>query len=244
MCHSIIMPNQVIFKDLGRISYKKAWDYQQELMAQAIARKRRNVELKPTDADWKKPIHHLLFCDHPPVYTLGKSGSKDNLLLDDAQLQTGGFEFFNINRGGDITYHGPGQIIAYPIFDLDEFFRDIRKYVRMLEEIVIRMLRDYDITAGRSEGYPGVWLAANEAQPERKICAIGVHLSRWVTMHGFALNVKTNLAHFQNIIPCGINEGNKGVTSMEKELGKKVNIEEVKANLRKRFADLFEFEYA
>lgn len=238
------MRNQVIFKDLGRISYQKAWDYQQELLEQAIAIKRQNRPLSVTDADWKQQQHYLLFCDHPPVYTLGKSGKKEHLLLNETQLEEQGFEFFKINRGGDITYHGPGQVIAYPIFDLDEFFTDIHRYVRLLEEVVILMLAEYGIEGTRVEGYTGVWMAGTESLPKRKICAIGVHLSRWVTMHGFALNVKTDLGHFQNIVPCGINDSDKDVTSMEHELGRTIDIEEVKAKLRQHFSDLFEFDFA
>lgn len=238
------MSNQVIFQDLGRISYQEAWDYQQELLAQAIVIKRHNRNRVSTDIDWKLQQHHLLFCDHPPVYTLGKSGKKEHLLLNETELEEQGFEFFKINRGGDITYHGPGQVIAYPIFDLDEFFTDVHRYVRTLEEVVIRMLVEYGIAGGREEGYTGVWLAGNETQPKRKICAIGVHLSRWVTMHGFALNVQTDLGHFQNIVPCGINDSDKDVTSMEQELGRSIDIEEVKAKLKIHFAALFEFEFA
>ncbi len=238
------MPNQVIFKDLGRVSYQKAWDYQQQLLDQAIALKRHNRQLSASDADWKQQQHHLLFCDHPPVYTLGKSGKKEHLLLNEIQLNEQGFEFFKINRGGDITYHGPGQVIAYPIFDLEEFFTDVHRYVRTLEEVVIRMLAEYGIEGGREDGYTGVWLAGTASSPKRKICAIGVHLSRWVSMHGFALNVKTNLGHFKNIVPCGINESDKDVTSMEQELGCEIEIEDVKMKLKAHFADLFEFTYA
>lgn len=177
------------------------------------------------------------------MYTLGKSGSLDHLLLNEQELDKEGFTFYKINRGGDITYHGPGQIVGYPIFDLDCFFTDVHKYVRYLEEAVIRTLRDYGIEGRREQGFTGVWLAATDNQPKRKICAIGVHLSRWVTMHGFAFNVNTQLSHFENIIPCGINDDDKSVTSMSKELNKVIDIAEVKHKLKNHFAQLFEFEF-
>lgn len=188
-------------------------------------------------------IHYLLFCEHNPVYTLGKSGSETNLLLNAEALEQQGFEFFRINRGGDITYHGPGQITGYPIFDLDCFFTDVHRYVRYLEETVILTLAEYGIEAGREQGYTGVWLAADGARPKRKICAIGVHLSRWVTMHGFAFNVNTRLEHFHNIIPCGIADTDKDITSLQQELGRELDMEEVREKLRGHFAQLFEFEF-
>ena len=180
----------------------------------------------------------------PLVYTLGKSGSIDNLLLDNEALAQAGFEFFKINRGGDITYHGPGQIVGYPIFDLDRFFTDVHRYVRFLEEAVILTLADYGIYGTRVEKYTGVWLEATEDKPLRKICAIGVHLSRWVTMHGFAFNINTNLGHFNNIIACGITDEDKTVTSLAKELGREMDIEEVKSRLKNHFAHLFGFTFA
>ena len=229
---------EVIVKDLGAINYQKAWDYQQTLLDELVKIKRAN-----RDAEFpEKQKHYFLFCDHPPVYTLGKSGSKENLLLTDEQILTKGIQFFKINRGGDITYHGPGQIVGYPIFDLECFFTDVHKYVRYIEEAIIKMLADYNIDGGRIEGYTGVWLLPNEGQKKRKICAIGVHLSRWVTMHGFALNVNTDLGYFDNIIPCGIQEEDKEVTSMAKELGKEVDEQKVKEKIVHYFAELFKFE--
>lgn len=236
---------QVIFKDLGRISYQKAWDYQHELQDATIATKRQNWE-REKQGEAKLPTrHYLLFCEHNPVYTLGKSGSTNHLLLDETGLREKGIEFFKINRGGDITYHGPGQITGYPIFDLDEFFTDIHKYVRYLEEAVIRTIAEYGITDGfRIKGYTGVWLPEKDGQPKRKICAIGVRLSRWVTMHGFAFNVNTDLGYFRHIVPCGIDEGDKDVTSLAAELGRPVDLAEVKARLKAHFADLFGFDFA
>ncbi|MCL4161642.1 UNVERIFIED_CONTAM: hypothetical protein GTU68_059128 [Idotea baltica] len=219
---------QVKFEDLGLINYQEAWDYQTGLHKSVVAHKLEN---------------YLLFCEHPPVYTLGKSGSLDHLLLNEAELEEGGFSFHKINRGGDITYHGPGQVVAYPIFDLDGFFTDVHKYVRFLEEVVIRTLAEYDIEGTREKGYTGVWLPAKGQLPKRKICAIGVHLSRWVTMHGFAFNVNTNLQHFQHIIPCGIQEDDKTVTSLATELGSPVDVEVIKTQLKAHFAELFVFGF-
>jgi lipoyl(octanoyl) transferase len=235
---------QVVFKDLGVISYREAWDYQQQLLAAAIDTKRRNRELKEQGTATLIPVrHHLLFCQHPPVYTLGKSGSTENLLLDEQGLQEKGIEFFKINRGGDITYHGPGQIVGYPIFDLDEFFTDVHRYVRSIEEAVIRTIAEYGIEGYRIKEYTGVWLPEKGWLPKRKICAIGVHLSRWVTMHGFAFNVNTGLDYFRHIVPCGINDGDKDVTSLAKELGKTMDENEVKEKLKRHFADVFGFEF-
>ncbi len=231
------MDNQVTHQDLGLISYQKAWDYQTVLNKKLIDRKRANGEDEGYQA-----YHYLLTCEHKPVYTLGKSGSMDNLLLDKSELSQSKFEFFKINRGGDITYHGPGQLVVYPIFDLEYFFRDIHKYVRFLEEVVIRTLAEYDIVATRQEGFTGVWIL-NDKGPSRKICAIGVHLSRWVTLHGLAFNINSNLSHFGNIIPCGIATEDKTVTSLEKELGKKVDMNEVKTKIKSHFASLFEYKY-
>lgn len=235
---------QVIFEDLGLISYQTAWDYQarqqKEIIARKLANRQRKKDMKPLE-----PVgHRLIFCEHPPVYTLGKSGSMDHLLLNEAELERQGFEFFRINRGGDITYHGPGQIVGYPLFDLDEFFTDVHRYVRYLEEAVIRTLAEYGPAGKRVAGYTGVWLDAAGQRPERKICAIGVHLSRWVTLHGFAFNINTDLSHFDHIVPCGIADENKAVTSLARELGQTVSIEEVKTKLQHHFAELFGFEYA
>jgi len=226
------------------MSYQKAWDFQttlhQEIVEQKLARRKADQTLPASSSG----LHYLLFCEHPPVYTLGKSGSIDNLLLDNEALAQAGFEFFKINRGGDITYHGPGQIVGYPLFDLDRFFTDVHRYVRFLEEVVILTLAEYGIQGTRVEKYTGVWLEATADQPLRKICAIGVHLSRWVTMHGFAFNINTNLGHFNNIIACGITDEDKTVTSLSKELGREMDIEEVKVRLKNHFAQLFGFTFA
>jgi lipoyl(octanoyl) transferase len=234
---------QVIFQDLGLMDYQQAWDYQTQVHQALVASKRHNRQEAQLGRATEPQRHQLLFCEHPPVYTLGKSGSIDHLLLNEAELAAQGFTFYKINRGGDITYHGPGQIVGYPIFDLDCFFTDVHRYVRYLEEAVVRTLAEYDLHGHREPGFTGVWLAATDNLPKRKICAIGVHLSRWVTLHGFAFNVNSNLSHFENIIPCGINDADKGVTSMAKELGQPVAVEKVKTKLRAHFADLFGFDY-
>lgn len=235
---------QVKFRDLGRIDYQKAWDYQTELHKELVTRKLSNRDKRKVGESEEEQYHYLLFCEHPPVYTLGKTGSVDHLLLDEQGLNDGGFSFYKINRGGDITYHGPGQIVGYPIFDLDCFFTDVHKYVRYLEEAVMRTLGDYGIEAYREgKGYTGVWIAAGNGKPKRKICAIGIHLSRWVSMHGFAFNVNPSMDHFNNIIPCGIQDQDKDVTSMAQELQRPIDIEEVKAKLKAHYADLFNFQY-
>jgi lipoyl(octanoyl) transferase len=226
---------KVVFQDLGQIDYKEAWDYQEKLFDQIIAVKRKNR---------KEEIHletqsYLLFCEHPHVYTLGKSGNESNLLVNEEYLKSRGATFHKINRGGDITYHGPGQIVGYPILDLENFFTDIHKYLRFLEEAVILTLKEYGIESSRSDGETGVWLESG-TKNARKICALGVRSSRWVTMHGFAFNVDPDLDYFGNIIPCGIVD--KSVTSMEKELGKKVDIKEVKNKLRVHLASIFKME--
>jgi lipoyl(octanoyl) transferase len=234
---------KVIYRDLGRMAYQEAWDYQTDLFKKAIALKLQNR----THIEKGEPIdpvkHFLLFCEHQPVYTLGKSGSMDHLLKGEDELSKEGVSFFKINRGGDITYHGPGQITGYPVFDLDEFFTDVHKYVRFLEEAIIRTLSKYGIKGERDSGYTGVWLPESEGKPRRKICAIGVHMSRWVTMHGFAFNVNTDLGYFNNIVPCGIDEPGRDVTSLQAELGRVVDMEEVKDFLKKSFAEVFEFEF-
>ncbi|MEO1516351.1 MAG: lipoyl(octanoyl) transferase LipB [Bacteroidota bacterium] len=233
---------KVSVEDLGKIRYKEAWDYQQQLLQDTVGIKLANRKLSPDDESYQIPPHHFLFCEHLPVYTLGKSGSASHLLLNQKELEEKGFEFFKINRGGDITYHGPGQVVGYPIFDLDRFFNDIHKYVRYIEEAIMRTLAEYGLETIRKEGYTGVWLAKTDVLPYRKICAIGVHMSRWVSMHGFALNVNTNLGHFHHIVPCGINEADMAVTSMELELGRKIDMEEVKQKIIRHFANLFQFE--
>lgn len=228
---------KVFFEDLGRIDYKSAWDYQEKLFNEIIQQKLTQRD-KPRE-DFL-PKHHLLFCEHNHVYTLGKSGSMKNLLINQDILNEKQISFFKINRGGDITYHGPGQIVGYPILDLDYFFTDIGKYLRLLEESVILTLKDYGLEAGRSPGETGVWLDPQSPSRSRKICAIGVRCSRWVTMHGFAFNVNTDLSYFKFIVPCGIE--NKGVTSMQKELSRELDMEEVKMKLRNHFAALFDCE--
>jgi lipoyl(octanoyl) transferase len=225
------------------MGYQEAWDLQTELHAATVARKRANRAGEKEGQPLQEQFHHLLFVEHPPVYTLGKSGSLDNLLLDEKTLADQGFTFHKINRGGDITYHGPGQLVAYPIFDLEEFFTDVHKYVRYLEEVVIRTCADFGVHAERDEGYTGVWLPGDAArrQPRRKICAIGVHLSRWTTLHGFAFNVRPNLTHFRNIIPCGIEDADRSVTSLSVEIGRPVELDEVKPIVLRHFGEVFGF---
>ncbi len=235
---------KVEYQDLGQIAYQKAWDYQQSLLKEVVDTKVANRRLvKENQPVGTIPKNYLLFCEHPPVYTLGKSGSMEHLLLNTQELDKRGIQFHKINRGGDITFHGLGQVVGYPIFDLDQFFTDVHKYVRFLEEVIIRTLSDFDITGTRIEGFTGVWLKGKEGMPNRKICAIGVHLSRWVTMHGFAFNVNTDLNFFNFIIPCGINDANKTVTSLAKELGTPVDIQYVKRQIKFHFSSLFDFTY-
>lgn len=237
------MMQKVRFEDLGNMDYQLAWDYQTQLHRSLIELKMQNRHLNDAGQSTADPLHHLLFCEHPPVYTLGKSGSMDHLLLSESELAEQGFTFYKINRGGDITYHGPGQIVGYPIFDLDYFFTDVRRYVNTIEESIIRTIAEYGLTGTRIKEYTGVWLEAVNNLPARKICAIGVHLSRWVTLHGFAFNVNTQLSHFNHIVPCGIADDDKTVTSLAQELGSEVSIEEVKEKLKLHFAQLFDFEY-
>jgi len=227
---------QVVYSDLGLIDYKEAWDFQEKLFARIVQQKIANRD-KPL-SEQVTPENYLLFCAHPHVYTLGKSGQAENLLVNEQQLEDLHAAFYKINRGGDITYHGPGQIVGYPLLDLDQFFTDIHKYLRLLEETIILMLAEYGIKGERYPGYTGVWLDPDEPVKARKICAMGVRTSRWVTMHGWALNVNSDLSMFSNIVPCGIDD--KAVTSMEKELGRKVNEEEVKEKLKYHFATLFD----
>lgn len=231
------MNKKVALQDLGRKDYKETWDYQEQLFKAIVDAKVKN---RREGINLETP-NHFLFVEHPHVYTLGKSGDIGNLLVDDKVLAAKGATFYKINRGGDITYHGPGQIVGYPILDLDNFFTDIHKYLRFLEEMVIRTLAEYGLKAERSEGETGVWLDVGTPFA-RKICAMGVRASRWVTMHGFALNVNADLGYFDLMIPCGIKD--KAVTSLNVELGKKeVNMEEVKQKLLKHFTDLFEAEF-
>ena len=232
------MGKTIAYQDLGLVPYTTAWDLQTELFNQVIARKMHNREAAP-DAQVEQ-FHHLLFCEHPHVYTLGRNGKAEHLLLDEAGLKAHEATFHNINRGGDITYHGFGQVVGYPILDLDEFFTDIGRYIRLLEEAVIQVLLPYGIQGERIKGLSGVWLDATGNDP-RKICAIGVHLSRWTTMHGFALNVNTDLSYFKHIVPCGIDD--KAVTSMQQELGQWVDPAPIKKALREQLAELLEAEY-
>ncbi|HHZ64429.1 MAG TPA: lipoyl(octanoyl) transferase LipB [Flavobacteriales bacterium] len=229
---------KVSYIDLGLINYQEGWDFQEKVFSELVQCKIDNRNLPKSEQ--RNTESSLIFCEHPHVYTLGKTGSESNLLLDKKQLEDRGANFYKINRGGDITYHGPGQIVGYPIFDLDNFFTDIGKYLRFLEEVVIRTLRDFDIAAGRLEGCTGVWIDPSDTKKARKISAIGVRSSRWVTMHGFAFNVNTDLDYFNNIIPCGIDD--KQVTSMKKELGHDINMESVKGSLKGHFENLFEME--
>lgn len=227
------MNKQIIVKDLGHKDYKETWEYQESLFEEIVELKRKN---RAENTDLPTP-NYFLFVEHPHVYTLGKSGHIENLLIDEAALAKKGASFYKINRGGDITYHGPGQIVGYPIIDLENFFTDIHKYLRSLEEVIIRTLADYGIKGERSEGETGVWLDVGTPFA-RKICAMGVRASRWVTMHGFALNVNTDLGYFDNIIPCGIR--GKSVTSLNVELSKeKVDTEEVKRYILKHFEEIF-----
>ncbi|MFN0083369.1 MAG: lipoyl(octanoyl) transferase LipB [Ferruginibacter sp.] len=227
----------VIFKDLGINDYKTAWDYQENLLQQNVSVKTaiRNDAAMAQKLD---TTNYLLFCEHEPVYTLGKSGNMKNVLMSVQELEANNIQFIKTNRGGDITFHGPQQIVGYPILDLEKFYTDIGKYLRNLEEVIILTIAEYGIKGERSAGETGVWIEPRIAGRERKICAVGVRCSRWITMHGFALNVNTDLTYFDNIIPCGIE--NKQVTSVEKELGKKVDFEEVKEKVRENFEKVFE----
>ena len=230
------MNKSIQFQDLGLKDYKETWDLQEEILKKTVAIKVRN---RRENAGLSTP-NHFLFVSHAHVYTLGKSGDLSNLLLNEEQLKIKGANFYKINRGGDITYHGPGQIVGYPILDLENFFTDIHKYLRLLEETIILTLADYDLEASRSEGETGVWLDVGTPFA-RKICALGVRASRWVTMHGFALNVNTDLGYFDHIIPCGIR--GKSVTSLRVELKKdQLDENEVKEKLLKHFLNLFEVQ--
>ncbi len=227
---------KIQLQDISLKNYKDAWDYQNELFQKIIA-----IKLENRDREEQKPTpNYFLFTEHPHVYTLGKSGDVNNLLLNEKQLKEKGITFFKSNRGGDITYHGPGQVVGYPIIDLDNFFPDIHIYMRKLEEVIILTIAEYGLKGERSEGETGVWLDVGTPFV-RKICALGVRTSRWVTMHGFALNVTTDLGFFDHIIPCGIR--GKAVTSLEVELGKKLPHQEVKDKILKHFSKVFEAEF-
>lgn len=228
---------EVIFQDLGLIDYKEAWDYQEKLFKGTVDQK---IAIRKGETT-EETKNYLLFCQHPHVYTLGKSGDKANLLLDEVGLNQHEATYYEINRGGDITYHGPGQLVAYPIFDLDHFFSDIHKYLRYLEEAVINTLAEYGIESGRVDGLTGVWIDGDKPSA-RKICAMGVKSSRWVTMHGIGFNVNSDLSYFSHIVPCGIDD--KAVTSMEQELGKPLDFQEVAEVLKKKLAEQFGYAYS
>jgi lipoyl(octanoyl) transferase len=239
---------QVTYTDLGNMRYKEAWDYQEQLLQQNLQVKAgRSLLLQeamagtaPEDAvnqNMLQTAHHLLLVEHPPVYTLGKSGKEENILISEDERSRLGIEYFRINRGGDITFHGPGQIVGYPILDLEKFFTDIGRYLRNLEEVIILTLAAYGIKGERSPGETGVWIEPDIKGRERKICALGVRCSRWITMHGFAFNVNTDLSYFDHIIPCGIRD--KQVTSLQQELGRTLNMEEVKQRLLRNFEKVF-----
>ncbi|MDB5195791.1 MAG: octanoyltransferase [Flaviaesturariibacter sp.] len=231
------------------MDYKTAWDYQERLLQENLALKKKAQENKEQGTDSEpfltpnsepRTTNYLLFVEHPPVYTLGKSGKMEHVLIDEQERSEKGIAFYQTNRGGDITFHGTGQIVGYPIFDLEKFYTDIGRYLRELEEVIILTLAEYGITSGRSQGETGVWIDALEKGAERKICAMGVRCSRWITMHGFALNVNTDLDYFNHIIPCGIQ--NKKVTSLKEELGREVPMQEVKEKLKKNFERVFKVE--
>lgn len=228
------MPQEVYVRDLGVIEYGEAWRFQDSLLLENTSKKIRLA--KGEDAGETK--HHLLFCEHLPVYTLGKSGKEEHVLISKEELVKRNIGYYPTNRGGDITYHGPGQVVGYPIIDLEKFFTDIGKYLRCLEDVIILTLTHYGITADRSPGETGVWLDPANKLKARKICAMGVRCSRWVTMHGFALNVNTDLSYFNSIVPCGIPD--KQVTSLQKELGRNVEMEEVKQLILKNFEKVFQ----
>ena len=234
------MRQKVVFEDLGIRSYQPTWDYQEALLLKNTQIKwaaRQNEQEVTTTATENR----LLLVEHPPVFTLGKSGKREHVLVTDNQLQNLGIEFFHINRGGDVTYHGWQQLVGYPILDLDKFKTDLGWYLRSLEQVIIEVLAEYGIQGERSAGETGVWLQPNDPFLARKICAMGIKCSRWITMHGFALNVNTDLAHFELIVPCGIQ--GKTVTSLEKELGHKVDYEEVKEKIKKHFELVFECDF-
>jgi len=238
----------VLYQDLGQQDYKSTWDYQEQLLRENMRRKSVVYSQESTVVYYGDKLsqaslstqHYLLFVEHPPVYTLGKSGQIGNLLISDEEREDKKIEFFKTNRGGDITFHGPQQIVGYPILDLEKFTTDIGKYLRNIEEVIILTLAEYGINGGRSAGETGVWIDADIKGKERKICAIGVRCSRWITMHGFALNVNTDLDYFNHIVPCGIE--NKQVTSIEKELCRKVDFEEAKEKVKRNFERVFEVE--
>ncbi|WP_068246939.1 lipoyl(octanoyl) transferase LipB [Hydrotalea flava] len=229
------MERLVYFEDLGLKDYKSVWDFQEQLLAT-------NVALKSNEVTRKQTKNYLLFVEHTPVYTLGKSGKREHILISEAEMKEKSIDFFHINRGGDITFHGPQQIVGYPILDLDKFKTDLGWYLRSLEEVIIQTLAIYGIKGSRSEGETGVWIDPDKKGFERKICAMGIKCSRWITMHGFAFNINTDLNYFNNIIPCGIQ--NKQVTSLQKELGMPIPMDEVKQHVKENFAKVFEVGWA
>ncbi|MDQ3550440.1 MAG: lipoyl(octanoyl) transferase LipB [Bacteroidota bacterium] len=235
------MSKQIVqFEDLGMLDYKSAWEYQEKLLQENLQVKK-SVQSKDEKHSLSETTnHYLLFVEHPPVYTMGKRGNISNVLINESERSAQGIQFYLTNRGGDITFHGPDQIVGYPILDLEKFYTDIGRYLRELEEVIILTLKDYGIKAGRSAGETGVWIDASVKGRERKICAMGVRCSRWITMHGFALNVNTDLSYFNHIIPCGIQ--NKKVTSMKEELGKDLDMAEVKEVVKKNFEKVFVVE--
>jgi lipoyl(octanoyl) transferase len=241
---------EVLYRDLGKIGYKAAWDYQETLLKENVSIKSEQIRLqqKPGEGtmfdDNVQPnstVNYLLLLEHPPVYTLGKSGHAEHILISGIEMEEKGIEFFQTNRGGDITFHGPGQLVGYPILDLEKFYTDIGRYLRNLEEVIILTLAEYGITGDRSPGETGVWLDPFVKGRERKICAMGVRCSRWITMHGFALNVNTDLVYFENIIPCGIR--NKQVTSLQQELGRNIDLQEIKESVQRNFQKVFEVSF-
>jgi lipoyl(octanoyl) transferase len=237
----------IVVKDLGNMPYQAAWDYQTGIHKALVDNKLAHRGIK---SGTYAQLHQILLVEHPPVYTLGRSGSMDNLLLTEQELQERDITFFPINRGGDITFHGPGQVVGYPILDLECFFTDVHQYVRYLEEVIIRTLAEYGLVGTRIEGYTGVWIDNNphfpstdpDALKKRKICAIGVHLSRWTTLHGWAFNVNSDLSYFNYIVPCGIVDEDKTVTSMARELGREIDIKEVKRHILRHFGEVFDAE--
>ena len=233
------MRQQVIFEDLGIQSYQPTWDYQEQLLKEAVAQKT-EARTQNKEASEAATQHRFILVEHPPVFTLGKNGNRSNVLVSDEQLKVLGIEYFHINRGGDITYHGLQQVVGYPIVDLDKFKPDLGWYLRSLEEVIIQVLAEYGLKGERSAGETGVWLDPQDPFVARKICAMGIKCSRWITMHGFALNVNTDLSHFEFIAPCGIQ--GKTVTSLEKELGKKIDYEEVKQKIKFHFEAIFDCE--
>jgi lipoyl(octanoyl) transferase len=234
------MQQQVLFEDLGVKQYKDVWDYQEALLKKNTDLKRlfRNDAEAIAPEKERSTSHHLLFVEHPPVYTLGKNGKPEHVLISEAERIEKGIEYFQINRGGDITFHGPQQLVGYPILDLEKFKTDLGWYLRSLEEVIIQTIAEYGIKGQRSSGETGVWIDSDLKGKERKICAMGIKCSRWITMHGFAFNVNTDLNYFNNIIPCGIE--NKSVTSLAKELGNPVSFDEVKNKVKKNFEQIFD----